>query len=405
MKLRIASALLLGLVTACETPDGGGPDGGGETPLYAISTFVNTGGANQSYLVLTDSVSREQHIDVKEGIELPGASSLAVGAPRGKALFVTGDAAATMTRYDLDASGKLVAGKTVSFQDQGSTGQLAAYSSQYMFVSETKAYYLDARTYKAVIWNPKDMTLTGSIDLSALNRAGFAIQFSGSHAVHVGKELFYGVGWLTADRLGVAPRSAMIVINTETDTATIVEDTRCGWARDGVLGADGLIYVATESFGGAAYDLDDAKAGPPCMIRFNPATKTFDSLLVYLDDVIAPAKPGDIAGMLVPGTGGKAYLRVLDSSLVPSSATTPIQLSTATAWRLWEVTLGNAPTATAVAGAAPTNGRSVLQDVGDAIIVPDYYGDSAKTGLHVMSGDATVKTTVEGQARSVMRLR
>lgn len=387
------------------TGGGAGEDAGTQTaPLYAISTFVNTGGTQQSYLVFTESLTTEQHLDVANAIELAGASTLAVGPIGGKAIFVTGDATASLTRHDLNDDGTLTAGATVAFDGQGVTGQLGAYSAQYVFVNETKAYYFDARSMKAVIWNPTAMTVTGSIDLSGdLTLAGHSIQYSGSHAVRDGNYLFYGVGWLTADRLGVAPQSGMIVIDTTTDTATVVKDTRCGWARDGVKGADGKIYVGTEAFGAAAFKLDATKAGAPCMIRFDTSTRTWDSLLVEFDAVVNPGTAGDVAGMLVPGANGKAYVRVLDATL--GAGTAPIALSTSQAWKLWEITLGDAPTATEVAGATATSGRSVLQDTGDFIIVPDYLGTDARTGLRLMTGDGTAKTTVEGQVRSVARVR
>ncbi len=289
---------------------------------------------------------------------------------------------------------------------EGVSGQLGAYSAQYSFVSTTKAYYFDNASLKAVIWNPQTMTTTGTIDLTALNIAGHRAQFSGSHPVRVGNELFYGVSFLLQDASGVAAKSVVVVVNVETDVATTIEDTRCNFARDGVLSSDGKIYWATETFASAARFLDETKAGPPCLIRLDPATHTFDdTFLVTLDALINPDTSGDIAGMLEPGaTGTTARIRVLDQS-TPPAGTTPIAVATGPQWKQWDLTLGDSPTATAVAGSAATNGRSVLQNVGDAIVVPDYFGTSASTALRIATGDNSAKTTVVGQVRAIARVR
>lgn len=383
--------------------DGGQPPATG--PLFAVTSEINTGSAYQSYLVVTDDITREQHLDISDGIELPGRAR-GVGPEGGRVVFTSGDEAPTLTRHDVMDDGTLVEGGTFTFAPAG-VQSISEYQSQFYFVNETKAYYFDGATRSIVVWDPQALAISSSIDLSALARTDALLFFSQSPAIEMGTKLYYPAGWLTADRADVLNESAMVVVDTANDSAIVVVDDRCGWARDGVIGDDGMIYLATESYAGAVHHLDSTKAFSPCLIRFDPSSDSYDrSYLVELDEVIDPGTDGDIAGMLVAGENGDAYIRVLDPSLV-TPPPVPILVAVRSWWSWWSLSLGDTPTAAPVSGYEPGTGRMVILDVGDLRVIPEAGGEPVVTHLRDVSGGVlgSAGTSIEGQVFSVTKLR
>lgn len=401
------AALALG---ACgdETRDPDPNPTGSTGPLYAVTTEISVGEGYQSYVVLTDSLDGGE-LSLDRAEELPGRAR-GVGPDKGGVLFASGDEAPTLTKYTLGSDDRLVKqdGMTLSFQPRG-VSAISEYQSQFYFVDADTAYYFDSATTQAVVWNPEAMVLSGSIDLSELQRPDSLLFFSQTAAHVRGDKLYYPAGWLTADRTGVLPESAMVVVDTRDDTAKVVVRQGCGWARDGVFGTDGLLYLATEAYGAAAHHLDPDKAGAPCMIRFDPSTDTYDEdYLVALDDVVDPDNEGDVAGMLLPtGQAGEAYLRVLDPALIMTPPI-PILVSVRAHWRWARVSLGDAPVATLIEdGPAPSSGRNLLLDVGELAIVPQTGGEPVQTVLHDLSTGLPDGSgaRIQGQVFSVARIR
>lgn len=412
---RLLSLLALPLAAACGgTPDERpAPNHFDDTkPLYAIVSIFNTGDGTQSYLSLTDDLTKSQTIGIDHSMEIAG-SGIGVSAPVSGQLFVSSQSGATITKYTLDENDALVQGDVLSFENLG-VKKISSYSSQFFFASAEKAYYFDDTNYQLVVWNPNTLEIVAgkSKDLTSelhykVGDETFPFTYSQTPPVRYGKDIIFAGGWFSADRLSIPARTALVVVDTETDAVTVKVDERCGWARDGVLNEeDGLIYYASESYAGGAHFISPDKS-TPCLIRFDPESKTFDDFYKTLDEVIDPANAGDIGGMLMAGPKGKAYLRVMDKAAARAvNPAAPIQAATGSWWHLWEVTLGDEPTARAVEreDLVPVNGRSVLQQAGDVLIAPEYV--EGKTRLRILDdglGDA--QTVVEGQVRSVARLR
>lgn len=413
--MRLHPALLaVALAVACGGTTEPEPD---ETfddkkPLYALVSIFNTGDGTQSYLSLTDDVTRQQTIGIDKSIEIAG-SGIGVSAAANGQLFVSSQSAATITKYTLDESDELVEGDSLSFESLG-VKKISSYSSQFHFVSATKAYYFDDSNYQLVIWNPETLELVAgkSKDLTSqlLYKVGeqtYPFTYSQTPPLRNGKEIIFAGGWFSADRLTVPARTAVVIVNTETDEVTVKIDERCGWARDGVLNEeDGLIYFASEGYAGGAHFLSAEKA-TPCMIRFDPQSKTFDDFYMTLDELVNPETEGDVAGMLLPGPKGKAYLLVMNQETAAAAKpAAPIVASTGVWWNYWEVTLGDEPSASAVdrSDLVPVSGRTILQRAGELLISPEY--SEGKTSLRLFNdGPGSADTVVEGQVRSVARLR
>ena len=432
MKVKLALlslAALAALAGACsgpetpDDPDGGGgavTDGGVADPLYAVITQVAlTAGETQSYLLTVDDLVKEQTVGLTDAIELPADSYIVAGMPGARRFFISSSKQPTMTPYTLESDGTITAGDALSFLGQG-VAATGGYQSQHHFVSETKAYYFDHVNYRLVIWNPKEVAITGSKDLTAqLKNGDFTFRYSQSTAIPVGKSVIVAGGWHAADVKTVPAKTALVIVNTETDEVRVVTDDRCGWARDGVV-HDGKIYFATESLGSGAHFVSPQTTAAPCMIRYDIDAGAFDGFFTTLDAFVSPQTDGDVAGMLLPGAAGKAYLRVMNKAAAQNAMDAAVgagkpfhgsHAATGAWWSLWEVTLGDAPAASPVMrdDLVPMNGRTIPQSPGDALLVmPEFINGNAQTRFRIVSpetglGDA--KTVVEGQVRGLLKIR
>ncbi|WP_438030506.1 hypothetical protein [Sorangium sp. So ce233] len=377
---------------------GGAPDTG---PMYALTVqvFGPDGGDTQSYILVTDTLDSDQPLSLDDGVEVLGRA-LGVGPDGGGAVFVASDAAATVTRYDLQQDGSLEEGDTVSFQGKG-LAKIGEYGSQFHFVSETKAYFFDGPTAQVVVWNPEEMAVTGDIPLDSLVVPDATLTYSSAPPLRLGDDVITFGGWRVGPE--VPSLAAVVVVDSATDEATVVTDDRCGYVRDGVEGPDGMIYVATEAYGAAVHRLNPDNAAAPCMLRFDPETRQFDP---DFHVEISTLFDGDTAGSLFGGPDGKAFLRVLDESVFEIAADThPRVLASAAAWRWASVTLGDAPEAT-VLDAEPSGGSVLSVALGDRTFLLEFAGQESTTLSELgEEGPLAAALTAPGLAFSAVKLR
>ncbi|PTL85186.1 MxcI protein [Vitiosangium sp. GDMCC 1.1324] len=397
------TALALSLLAGCgDDNDGKTPDNGGDstTPVYAIAAQSSgSGSSSQTYIILTDKVEQTEQLSFDNAVVIPGRALIA-GLSKKGALFVGGSEGPTVTRYNLTADGKLEKGETVSFAPKA-VKTIGEYQNAFQFVSDTKAYYFDGSTQQAIVWNPSDMSLTGSIPLNGLTVDGAGLSFS-SFPIRRGNQLVMLPAWRTSTAQ-VVKQAGVVVIDTTTDTATVVKDDRCGYARDGVIGPDGLLYMATEAYG-AAYRRTTGESAPEsCMIRFDLQKLAFDSSFYVSLNTLAG---GQTVGSLVPGPNGAAYLRVLDESTLASpvtAGTSARALASAAAWR-WSRFNFDARTATPVAGFPATSGSAFVFEAGNQTLFTSFK--DGNTTLHLMTGeDGKLMATSTGMAFSFLQVR
>ncbi|KYF79357.1 hypothetical protein BE17_06560 [Sorangium cellulosum] len=384
--------------SAGEGGAGGGVSASGD--LFALTTqvFGVEAADTLSYILLTDTLESDAPLSLDSGIEILGRGIGA--APDGAgALFVASDAGPTVTRYDLGANGSLKKGATVSFQGQG-LAKLDEYGGQFQFVSETKAYFFDGYTAQVVIWNPKEMTVTGAIKLDDLVIPDATLTFTAA-PLRVGDAVISFAGWRNGPE--VPSQAGIVVVDTATDKATVVTDDRCGYVRDGAEGPDGKIYMATEAYGAAVHRLNAESAAAPCMLRFDLEAGAFDpDFHVELGSLF----DGGAAGSLIRGSGGEAYLRVLDEDAFEIKEDThPRVLASAAAWRWASVTLGDAPAAT-VLDDEPTSGSVVNVWLGGKSLVLQFQGQDTTTFRELGgNGPGDVSLTAPGVVFSAAKLR
>jgi hypothetical protein len=378
-----------------------GAGGAGEAAeagaVYALATQVFGESDSQSYVLLTNTLDADTELSVDDAwIEVPGRA-LAAGVEGEGALFVASDQGPTVTRYELTEDDGLEAGKSLSFLAAG-VSKFGEYSSQFQFVSKDKAYWFDGSTSQVVVWDPTAMKVLDTIPLTELAAQGQLLSFT-TAPVWRGETLYMFAAW--REGLIITPRAAVVALDTSTDSVTIVEDTRCGYVRDGVLTDDGFIYMASEAFGSAANWLDQTNPSP-CLLRFDTAAQQFDAdYHVELSTLV----DGAAAGSLVVGPDNRAFLRVLDGRAAPDGVTNPRVLASAPAWRWVSLTLGDEPKTGEVA--APLSSGSVLRfELGERIFAPLFVAATTTTFLELTTeGPAQSALSVPGLVFSAVKLR
>jgi len=365
---------------------------------YALVTQVFGASDQTSYLRLHEGSLFGGSLATSGGIERAGRALVVAGVTPGS-VYYAGDKLPKVDRYDV-RNAQLASGESVSFAGVGVAG-ISEYAGQFVMLSPTKALYFDSRTLKVLVWNPETMTLTKSIDVSALSLASYTPTFS-TVTARRGNKVFMPVGYRTPS--AVPSVTAVVVIDTESDTAKIVKDERCGYVRDAVEADDGMWYLATEAFASALHYLNTAAAPAPCLLRFDFAQERYDpGFAIDLNALAA----GRTVGSLVKLPNGKVYTRVLDETKLgqlemPSGR----GVASAVAWGWAELTLGNAPTLTDVPGAYLMGGSLIPLPLGDQLVIPAFSGDLAKTTLCDMSSGPTcdVRAEVPGLVFSIARL-
>ncbi|QRO00133.1 MxcI protein [Archangium violaceum] len=398
---RLSSAMLaFALLSGCGDTQGPDDPGNGDTrPLYAITTQLFSSDPMESYVIVTDRAEQTATLSLDNAIKVPGRA-LGVGIRKSGSLYVVSDESATITRYNLTSSGGLEQAGTLSLEGQG-ISSLGEYQNNFQFISATKAYYFDGTTAQLVIWNPTEMTVTKTLPLDALNIPGTILSFSGA-IVHLDNQLIMPVGWRPVSGLGITRKAGVVSVDTRTDEPTIAMDDRCGYTHDAAVGPDGKVYIATEAYGAAVYRVEGENTPEPCLLKFDPQTRTFDpSFYEELGSLVG----GGTAGALIPGPQGTAYVRVLDESIAPVKAGThPRTVASGTGWQWWQLKLDTL-SATRRTDFPSTTGSVFLFESQNQTLYSEFGAGSASTTLHVLGESGRPTVTTEGLSFSFLQLR
>jgi hypothetical protein len=384
-----------------EPPLGGA---GGETgapiaeSVYALTAQVFGETENTSYVLLTDTLDESAELSLGDAVvELPGRA-LGTGPEGAGVLFVASDQAPTVTRYALDDGGGLTEDGMVSFLGKGIT-KFGEYGGQFQYVAGDKAYWFDGPTAQIVVWDPSAMTVGATISLGELAHEGEVLSFTAA-PVRKGSKLYSFAAWRR--ELEIVSRLAVVIVDTEQDDVQIVEDTRCGYVRDGVLDDDGLLYLATEAFGSAGAYLNPSNP-EPCLLRLDTSTASLDpDFRVSLAELSgAPA-----AGSLVRGPGNQPFLRVIDEAAIPEEVTNPRALASLPVWGWAKLTLGDEPSLEAV-DAALAGGSVLPFQLGERAFAPVFVAgeETAFVELTAEGPAAAAAAAVPGLVFSAVKLR
>lgn len=225
----------------------------------------------------------------------------------GSAVFVHQPTDATVRKLVVAADGSISADETISFAAFGVTG----YAGDMVYVSPTRAYFLDEAAGQLVVWNPEAMEVVDATELpeDTLTRDGLAAQIS--RGVALGGEAFVGASWRDWDTLSYYDAAAVGVFDATKDRPElrVIEDERCAsTVTTPFVGEDGNVYVMSDAALGF-----DALANPTrtekslCVLRLKPGAEEFDPDF-FVDLRAALGSPGFYAAH--PMNGGKLLVNL-----------------------------------------------------------------------------------------------
>ncbi len=373
----------------------------GPTPArYVFATQVFTGDTAVTQIVASDTATPGK-LSLSDSLAVPGRAIVAASGEDNYVFVGSGDSP-VLKRYELSEDGELDEGPSVSFQGKGVAG-IGEYQTQFQFISKTKAYYFDAKSAQAVVWNPETMRVTSSIDLSELASPNHIIAFASTPARR-GSQVVMPVGFRSLNNAQIIKEAAIVLIDGDDDSVTIARDDRCGYVRDAVALSDGTIYAATEAYGSAVHRLNSANAEPPCLLRIPAGKKSFDpNFHVALNELA----DGKTAGSLAVLPSGETYVKVLDEKLTNiMPMTSPRALASAPAWTWSQITLGDSPKLKAVPALPPTAGSIIWFKAEDTLLVAEFVNMSESTKLrNVSDGAGDVVVESQGLLFSLAQLR
>lgn len=375
----------------------GGMGGEPADPLYAISVEVRTpeGSAEGTYVQTLDAVPSGA-VTNDDAFELSGIGRV---FSDGTDVYLADGGEPALTRYTVGDDGELTESGRISFAEEGVT----FITNTVVFVSPTKAYYLSNEVLEVIIWDPSQMTITGSIDFSEIQREGFTGQGQMTVAPEVVRDgMMYAT--VTYSELAAGrfePGVQIAVFDTADDTfVEVLEDDRCDGAGVGLgLGEDGAIYVHADNFLNFLSFFDDT-AGPTCVLRIPAGSMAFDP--GYQVDL--PELTGGLnTSRFGFGTATRSYVMALRADLVAEAR----DLSRSPVLELWEVDLIN-ETGRKVEGAPlSTLFAALFFRVDDTMYVglSDVFDASTVWSMDLTTGEAQQAFTTPGLFRNFFRLR
>lgn len=303
-------------------PDDDTPPG----PLADSAIMVVTRGVTpDGRFILVNVVSdlEEQDLVLEEALPANGLSR--ARAFDGK-LFVFDGERGEIARFEVESDGTFVEEDRLSMTRLGVT----RFISSTVFISSTRAQYIDTTLDQVILFNPETMTITGNYLVPELNR-GEELRSRIQAPERIGDELFSNVRWFSGETLRFDPQVTVLVFSATDDRLLrVVEDARCAVAGAGFVD-QGEFYVVGEYEEGT-FDVfgipEDAP--PPCVLRVGPGYTSFDPGFAL--DLRATVGAPQFAGGLRVRDGVFA-VQSYQSDIDPTSFPTPQEYNAANVWR------------------------------------------------------------------------
>ncbi|MEM7135144.1 MAG: hypothetical protein AAF500_01125 [Myxococcota bacterium] len=291
-------------------------------PLFAVSLFI-PGTEDAAFVGLVGSLGPTARVDVSQSLEIPN-NGVAFGPDAGDVLFAVDGMVPRITRYEVTQDNRFVQGATLSAEAIIDT-TLRVRPSNFYFVSERRAYAIDTFTYQIVIWDPLEMRLVDTIDISELSGDGPG--FISHRIIERDDEIVFSLTFLN-ENFGISPRSKIAFFNLETERLTeVITLDDCAGIQYLFVDGQGDLWAASD-VASVANRLANRGGGPECLARVPAGATRVDRQVL-----IETATGGLQGGSVFFQGASNAYVRVLDESLLPSDAVSLPDFSGADAWR------------------------------------------------------------------------
>jgi hypothetical protein len=390
------------LISACATSDDDSATPSSrpsQGPAFVAATRIWDDATTTSYFHVLPGIDAETEVDSAQALEVSGAAKLFAYGNLGWFAVGNGESP-TITRYTLDAAGKLVPGVSISLLDYGVSD---LWDSLY-FASAEKAYYPDTDNSQLIVWNPTSMEVMGSISLAETARDGY-LSYYGITPIRRGRELLFSVGWFDwLDRDAILPETGLVVLDTETDEVKRFDvDERCAGITQAIELASGDAYFVSSAMAGATHRLERL-ASEPCALRITRGSDRFDSDYALS---LTTLTGGAIAGEPAPANGDALFLRVLDDALVTitqESRSWDLTGQAAWRWARWNVETNELA---AVSDLAPSTADVFWFRLEDRVFASETKPDYSETTLIDLLAAAGERRaiTLPGFLQNIARVR
>jgi hypothetical protein len=377
-------------------------------PLYAVFTSVATPDDDStSYLGITSSLGGDSELDIGNAIEMPGASRFY--APEGGGFFALGsNEDLTITRFDVSEDGQVEQTGKVSFAGVG----VERLHYRAVFVSETKAYYIDHTQGQMVIWNPAQMEIERTVPLPeelSDGFMGFTSVLPYFRYPHVADALFIPVAWYDFENGKARDVTGLVVFDTKTDTvASYTETDRCAGATELAFDDNGDVYFGTSVnhpwYANAFEPKRRERAQPGCILRIRSGEKAFDEdYRLDLRELLGDRTSMGLTDAARPGLG---YVQAIDTEQQAWAELSEEDTFWETpAWQWWQIDLreGKAELDRGIPSSAP---YMTSYDVDGERYISRQSGDNASRMYHLSAvGDHEESLRSIGEIRAVSRVR
>lgn len=317
-------------------------DGGG----YVLASVVISDAGRTTYLSVVPAL--DGHLDNSAAIEIPGNAVYLVA---GRSLFVGLSESPTWVKYDIDEDGSITEVAQMSLANYG----LAAVDFGNVLVDASTAVSVSSDALLAIVWDPTTMTITGTVDLSHLQRDGYDLE---NWTTSVGPDgLVYIPGrWADWQGARIYPEVSLSIVDAHAvELVAVASDDRCVSGGRPVFSPDGHAYVLGDGRNYSAQMFENAGADPApdnCLLRIAPGETSFDPEFY----VPIPSLTGGLEAITeldtASASSGLGFVKIFDPDKLPAGVE-PIDFEfwDENAHRMWRLELGDEPVATPVDGA------------------------------------------------------
>jgi hypothetical protein len=383
-------------------PDAAGgsmPDAPATPPRYVLGSItIDADGNRVSYAQVIDELAGD--FDNRSGIEVQGN---AVFMAHGDAFFYGLTESPEWVRYStrdgFEETGRL------SFLNYGITSM--DFSN--VIVDDDTAVSVLTEAYVAVVWSPRTMEVTGTIDLGYLRKEGLTLE---AFTVLAHDGLVYVPGrWANWEQPTVLQAVSMTILDPRAlEVLGVAEDDRCGSAGSITFDEQGYGYVMGDGRNQSMQVFAAANDQPTvdnCLLRIAPGDTDFQESYFYE----IPSLTGGLDSMTeleaADIDSGVAFSMMYYEDRVPEGLDhVNFEHWGVPAYKMWRLQLGDPPTAEEVNGANFTVLGFPSSAVDGKLYTPES-ADGSESSVYEIDPDtvtAVLKFTMDGYFAGLLPL-
>jgi hypothetical protein len=242
--------------------------GSGTEPAVMVAVTSRSPEGTNFYVGAYPELPAE--LELSQMLEMPSGQSASAFAGY---IYVWSAESGVYTRYAVDDALQLSEAGNVSFMNLGGTGNVMTG-----FISPTRAYSMTRDNMQLVVWNPREMTVIGSIDTSAAIDPDYP-GFDYGEAVVFGDYVAWPILWFDEDNADYKPAVDVILASAGSEAPAFnVSDRRCGGGWGLFTDERGDLYALGNAFFGYAhfFDREPARQLNDCLVRMRAGSTEFD---------------------------------------------------------------------------------------------------------------------------------